>query len=263
MLKLRVLLILVLFTHFSCFSSAKKINPYAFYENSNQDEKIHLIGLKIGKFDMFIERARNGRETVSSIAKRVEADIAINAGFFHEDGTPAGLLKINGDVVSCGQKKNRGALMWSGDKVLADRVYCQGNTLVSDLGTLPNEFQNMVGGVPLILFEGEGVVDNKVEKAYPSFIEGKHARTAIGVAKDRLWVLIVEGSSAIEKKKGIRKGYSIRELEGIFREKNCDYAVNLDGGGSTTLVIDGKVVNGLEKERPVSEAIIFKRKANH
>lgn len=255
-----------LLTHVSCLASNQSvelnevINSYAEYEDISSDTTAHVLSLKIGDFVMSVERAEGGRETVSSIAARTGADIAINAGFFHEDGSPAGVLKVKNELIGCGLKKNRGALLWENDNILADRIFCTDNNLASDLGTNPDEYENIIGGVPLILFQGKSVIDNTIEKAYDSFIDNRYARTAIGISNDKLVILVVEGSSALEKKSGVLKGFSIKELENIFTQKNCSYAVNLDGGGSTTLVVNGKVVNKLEKERPVSEAIIFKRK---
>lgn len=259
-------LMVFLLIHVSCLATNQNVglqevvNPYTEYESHSEDAIAHILSLNIGEFEMSIERAKNGRETVSSIAARTGADIAINAGFFHEDGSPAGVLKVNNELIGCGLKKNRGALLWEKDKILTDRIICEDDNLKSGYGTNPSKFGNIIGGVPLILFQGKSVVDNSIEKAYDSFIENRYARTAIGVSEDKLVILVVEGSSALEKKSGILKGYSIKELENTFISKQCKYAVNLDGGGSTTLVVNGKVINKIERERPVSEAIIFKRK---
>lgn len=59
-------------------------------------------------------------------------------------------------------------------------------------------------------------------------------------------------------------GYTIPELANLMANLGCTLALNLDGGGSSTLWIDGKVVNhpidenGMSTERPVSDAILFK-----
>jgi exopolysaccharide biosynthesis protein len=65
-------------------------------------------------------------------------------------------------------------------------------------------------------------------------------------------------------------GLTLPELATLMLELGCSSALNLDGGGSSTLWIDGKVVNhavGDEDEgmgqsvlRPVSDAIVFKKK---
>ena len=65
------------------------------------------------------------------------------------------------------------------------------------------------------------------------------------------------------------QGLTILALANLMKNLGCDEAINLDGGGSTTLWIDDKVVNqtigdqdegnGEQRERPVSDAIVFKR----
>lgn len=63
------------------------------------------------------------------------------------------------------------------------------------------------------------------------------------------------------------KGLTIIELAQFLKDKGCNDALNLDGGGSSTLWIDGKVINNtigdidegnsLKKIRGVSDAIVF------
>ena len=66
------------------------------------------------------------------------------------------------------------------------------------------------------------------------------------------------------------EGISLKELANLMLEQNCISAINLDGGGSSTLYINGKYINqqigdkdegnGLKIVRPVADAIIFKKK---
>lgn len=60
---------------------------------------------------------------------------------------------------------------------------------------------------------------------------------------------------------------TIPELAVFMQELGCQYALNLDGGGSSTLYINSEVVNhpegdidedyGIETLRPVSDAILI------
>lgn len=63
---------------------------------------------------------------------------------------------------------------------------------------------------------------------------------------------------------GYSVGMSLNELAAFLLELGAADAVNLDGGGSTTMFLDGKVVNkpsDKEGERSVSDAIlVFPRK---
>ena len=54
-------------------------------------------------------------------------------------------------------------------------------------------------------------------------------------------------------------GMTIAELAALMLEFGCVEAINLDGGGSTTMVVEGKVVNtpsDAAGERPVSDALL-------
>lgn len=72
-----------------------------------------------------------------------------------------------------------------------------------------------------------------------------------------------------ELSEGIQ-GLTIPELAHFMKKSGCEFALNLDGGGSSTLWIDGKVVNatigdedegkGIALVRPVSDAIVFHKK---
>lgn len=64
--------------------------------------------------------------------------------------------------------------------------------------------------------------------------ENRHPRTAIGLDADapRAWLVVVDG-----RQPELSEGASLSDLIAIFRELGAEDAMNLDGGGSTTLVI--------------------------
>ena len=154
-------------------------------------------------------------------------------------------------------------------------------------------------GIPFLIIDG--LVNDKLSDSE------KHARTAIGIDKDgKIIVIVAEciytkspGSLTLKetqdifKKKNIAinelnvsdikkvllnelsstnnaEGISLKELANLMLEQNCISAINLDGGGSSTLYINGKYINqqigdkdegnGLKIVRPVADAIIFKKK---
>jgi exopolysaccharide biosynthesis protein len=56
---------------------------------------------------------------------------------------------------------------------------------------------------------------------------------------------------------------NLKEMTKLLLSLDCVDALNLDGGGSTTLYLQGKVVNSpsdAARERPVSDAIVIRRK---
>lgn len=90
---------------------------------------------------------------------------------------------------------------------------------------------------------------------------GRYPRAALGVTADRLVALVCDGRSEEDA------GLTLAELAALMAEMGCARALNLDGGGSTSLVIDGRLVNRPREEhgielvagRPVTTALVLSR----
>jgi exopolysaccharide biosynthesis protein len=112
----------------------------------------------------------------------------------------------------------------------------------------------LLGGGPILLAQGQ--IQTNPDGFNPSsFVNARHPRTAMGTRKDGTLVLVtVDGR---QPKKSV--GMTIPELAALMLEFGCEDAMNLDGGGSTTMVIGGKVVNSVSDatgERAVSDALL-------
>ena len=115
-------------------------------------------------------------------------------------------------------------------------------------------FEDAVAGVPQLIKDGKIDITWQEEKTTKSFVETRHPRTAVAKLKDGKFLMItVDGRS--ESSGGI----SLNDLAAYLLELGATDAMNLDGGGSTTMFLDGKVVNhpsDKEGERKVSDAIL-------
>ncbi len=84
----------------------------------------------------------------------------------------------------------------------------------------------------------------------------RYQRTAVGmVSPGEYYLVVVQGDGA-----GGSQGMTYGELQRVFLDLGCIYAYNLDGGGSTTLVFKGRVVNVLTDasgERPCGDILYF------
>ena len=90
---------------------------------------------------------------------------------------------------------------------------------------------------PLLMLDGECVMNDEND----SFNKTKHPRSAIFTTKDKKTVFItVDG-----RRKGNATGVSIAELTHLIRILGGHDALNLDGGGSTTLWMEGAPENGV------------------
>ena len=94
-----------------------------------------------------------------------------------------------------------------------------------------------VGGGPVLLQNGEIKITNNEEMMFAGkAINNKEPRTAMGYTKDgKLIILVVQGRFP-----GIAEGATLPEEARIFKELGCWEALNLDGGGSSCLLINGK-----------------------
>lgn len=139
--------------------------------------------------------------------------------------------------------------------------------LVTKLNALETERQkffakaeDIIGGVPQLIRSGKIEITWEREKSSKAFVETRHPRTAAAKLKDGKFLLVtVDGRQA-----GYSVGMNLNELAAFLLEMGATEAMNLDGGGSTTMFLGGKVVNrpsDKEGERSVSDAIlVFPRK---
>jgi hypothetical protein len=117
--------------------------------------------------------------------------------------------------------------------------------------------EHVSGGV-LLLKQGKNVVTDA--PPYLGYRGGHHPRTAVGYNRSEhtFYWLVADGRSDQSR------GASYYEMAEVFRMLGCDEAVNLDGGGSSTLWVNGKVVNSFSDEageRPCMNFLLLKR--NH
>jgi hypothetical protein len=119
----------------------------------------------------------------------------------------------------------------------------------------------VIGGWPRILRDGVNVASDAatVEGTISRNAEARHPRTAVGLSRDgtTLFLLTVDGRA---ENSG---GMTLVELADALRRLGAWQAMNFDGGGSTTMVIDGAVVNkpsDTTGEREVGNALLVVRK---
>lgn len=114
--------------------------------------------------------------------------------------------------------------------------------------------EDITNGVPLLIKNGKIDITWEQEKSSKSFVETHHPRTAAAKLKDGKFLMVtVDGRS--EESGGI----SLPDLAAFLLELGATDAMNLDGGGSTTMFLNGKIVSkpsDKEGERKVSDAIL-------
>lgn len=99
----------------------------------------------------------------------------------------------------------------------------------------------LVGGLPRLVVHGRGEADTALADAEGTNanLRLRHPRSAVGFSRDssRLFLVTVDGRQPSSA------GMDLRELSALMLTLGAFEALNLDGGGSTTLVAGGQVVN--------------------
>jgi len=113
------------------------------------------------------------------------------------------------------------------------------------------EMVHVIAGGPRLVYNGKVAINAKEERFRKDITRGKAARTAVGITKNNgLIFMVVENTG---------KGATLAELAELLIELGAKEAMNLDGGGSSSMVINGKKMNS-GGERAVSNAIVIRKK---
>ena len=216
------------------------------------------------RLDVAVATDPDGRATTSSLARSHQAVVGVNAGFFRiregravaddlllADGTlrgdsdarrPALGIDAEGvpDVAWTTREDARTVELFPGEES-ADGYERPPRRQPSR----PWIMEELVQGRPMLLAKG---------RPYKHWLVERHPRTAAGIdAEGHLILMVVDGRQSSSR------GATLDELTFLMEEVGCLEALNLDGGGSTTLVLDGSLVNrpaGGSEEREVVSALL-------
>jgi len=227
---------------------------------------ILILKAKRPKYRLDLAFAKDSLIKTSTFAKQSNALAAINGGFFDmKAGGSVSFLVSNGEVIH----ENRPNVLSSENEMGANALVIYKNGISDILPTegpkrtpmLKNVEDALVTG-PLLLKNGQ---INNLQKR--PFNDLKHPRSSICLGKKEIWLIAVDGRHKEAT------GLSLNELSQFLLSCACKNAINLDGGGSTTLFLKTGKLNGIvnhpsdnkifdkEGERPVAN-ILFLRKNN-
>jgi len=207
------------------------------------------------------------RTKTSIMAKKYDAIAAINGSFFDMDRhNPVCYLRI--DSIELGEN--------TPGKDTVNRKYYQYGTLLVDEDTVRIERtdsarmwertltdRNIMTAGPLLIYHNE----NQPIRQDRTFVTNRHNRTAVGLRSDGSIILLT-----IDGRTTSSEGMTLDELTKTMRWLGCTEALNMDGGGSTTLYIRDYPEDGIinhpsdngrfdhQGERGVSNAILVVRR---
>ncbi|MET0244629.1 MAG: phosphodiester glycosidase family protein [Flavitalea sp.] len=131
----------------------------------------------------------------------------------------------------------------------------------SDLNTFDKwkwwKVETAIGGGPVLIQNKKLRVTNKEEQMFVNGESDKHPRTAMGYTKGKkLIILVIEGRFP-----GQAEGATLAEEAQILLDLGCQEALNLDGGGSSSMLVNGKpTIKPSDKgtERPVPAVFLIR-----
>ena len=176
--------------------------------------------------------AEKGMRT-SDWAKKTKALVAINADYFDNQHNPIGLA-----IGSC--------VTWEGTRdtkregvVAIGKARAEIRPQSHVMYPVPAWVEQAVSGWPLIVDECEAFSSSRLPGS-DRFTRSPHPRTAVGISGDgrHLFLVVIDG----RQQEG--RGVTLAQLAEFMQEElGACRALNLDGGGSSTMVIDGEVAS--------------------
>ena len=110
--------------------------------------------------------------------------------------------------------------------------------IVQTLGPVWDKVTQAVGAGPCLVKNGEIYMTTLGEEFGSDVAGGRAPRTALGITKDgKALLVVVDGRSRSSV------GYTLLELARFMLEQGAVEAMNLDGGGSSQMIIGSQIVN--------------------
>jgi hypothetical protein len=222
-------------------------------DNTYPNKKVHVVRVDLNN-PRLVMRASHISErgkTPTEFAKLAGAKVTINGDFFYKDNN----YITNGLAIGNGEQWT-----FTKDKPTTTFIACsiKRDCFIDDYGTArqidSKYYYNAVGGSEILLtpkFQwqlrpgepGCGTVEHTCS--------AQHPRTGVALSADRkvMWLVMVEGRQTN------LTGLSLYDFTQVFKNLGATWAINLDGGGSAGMVINGNLVNKRPPDEPTERKV--------
>jgi exopolysaccharide biosynthesis protein len=265
------LLLLAIFAFASCTTPRTQEQKSAVAEDTlqavqittdslyNSHQRICMLVLDkkdIHRYQMLFTYHANDLNTTSYLAENRGALAAINGSFFDVDnGGSVTYFEVNDSVIS---RTRESGLKWAVPDSLANGAIILTKQHTLEIEAAKREqFYEESQREEFVLISGPLLISSSLAQHLPDmkFTQHRHPRTCLGITEESLIFMTVDGRTEQAD------GMSLYELQQYLLDLGCTYAINLDGGGSTTLWTDiqGVVNNPSDRtgERPVANALLI------
>lgn len=229
-------------------------------------QNIHILELELNKLgeSLILDMAWSDSTLypTSHFGEQNQAIAAINAGFFNiKEGGSVTYLEDEGKQVSLRS--------WKGDKTKDQKTNFNAAIILTKNGDLiiesiksskeylASENEQWVFSAGPMLLQNKKFSD----LLGGAFVTKKHPRTALCLKDKSLLLITIDG------RHNEAKGATLPELQNFLLKQGCIDAINLDGGGSTTMWMEGEVINhpsdnrkfDNEGERKVANVLLIRK----
>jgi exopolysaccharide biosynthesis protein len=226
----------------SMFNSAQNICLLSLYKESLN--KKYFIDIGYYKVDLV---------QTSRIAQNKEAVAAINGGFFNmKEGGGVSYFEMGDSVIH--RPKDPGGIK---DSIINGAILLTKSKVFEIEAANTTTYYEESGEESFVMFTGPLLISDSKLQRLPDigFTHKRHPRTCVGITKDSILFVTIDGRAEHAD------GMSLYELQKYMDDLGCIDAINLDGGGSTTMWTKEKgiVNNPSDKsgERPVANALLI------
>lgn len=196
-------------------------------------QEINLVEIDLKKYRRKIHIAADSRELkkTSQFAMEAEALVAINGGFFDmKSGGSWDYIKVNNKVINTTKKK--------ADRANAILLIDKKAIKIQSDSAIDYEQSN----VPNILLSGPLLIHQEQNATLSDnpFNNNRHPRSAVAITTDQKLIFIV-----VDGRNSLAAGMNLTELTKTLCWLGAEDAMNLDGGGSSTLYVKDATENSI------------------
>lgn len=230
-----------------CLAATEQVSPCITYEQRGQHVHIAKVDLSCSHLKL-IGTIPGNSDTTSNFAYKNKTTVAINGAFYNEKRQPLGLNYSQQQTWSNSRDyKQYSFLACTKENQCLIEAYNKQTIYNPSWHIVISGWQSMQDGKFMCAPSSPAICQRNGR--------GYHPRTAIGLSKDNryLYMVVVEGR--LEK----FRGYTLTQLARLFKSLDVPHAINLDGGGSSTMVVKNRRVNQL----PDQQFFLERTVANH
>ncbi len=246
--------------------NAVNISLYRLNNDSLFSEKQNVIIAEIkkdalSKYSLAVAYSDSALIQTSRFGEDNDAVVALNGSFFNvEKGGSVAYLESEGKVLA--RNRNSKEKWAKTDSLLNGAIVIDYNGNLKIEVAKPESFYEQSDKEKTVLVSGPALLSDgqKLPLENSDFVKKRHPRSCLCETEGKSILFI-----AIDGRSNAASGMNLKEVQQLLQRFNCRNAVNLDGGGSTTLwVNDGKVKRILNKpsdkegERPVANIVLVK-----